>query len=104
MNKLKSLKRDRVCGGIFLVLLFSISVNAVGQTAPIPPGVEKVCVIQFDKDVRRPVRVQDNALSCLNEAAKKRKDNPNVKLVLVGVADLVKDHGADENGKMRERE
>jgi hypothetical protein len=104
MNKLKSLKRDRVCGGIFLGLLFAMSVNLVGQTTLIPSGVEKICAIQFDKDVRRPARVQDNALSCLNEAAKKLKDNPNVKLVLVGVADLVKDHAADENGKMRERE
>jgi len=32
------------------------------------------------------------------------RENPAVKLVLVGVADSVRDHEADENGHMRETE
>jgi hypothetical protein len=70
----------------------------------VPDGVEKVCVIQFDKDVKRAARVEDSALPCLNEAAKLLKATPDRKLVLVGISDLVKDHAADENGKMRETE
>jgi hypothetical protein len=68
------------------------------------PGVEKICTISFNKDTRRPARVEDSALSCLDEAVKKLKQSPDRKLVLVGLADLVKDYAADENGKMRETE
>jgi hypothetical protein len=63
-----------------------------------------VCSIQFDKDTRRPARVEDSALSCLKEAAKRLREKPDVKLVLVGVADPAKDHEADDNGHMRETE
>jgi hypothetical protein len=77
---------------------------ALPATGTFPAGVEKVCAITFDKDTRRPARVQDNALSCIEEAAKRLKAEPNRKLVLVGTADLEKDYEADENGKMRETE
>jgi hypothetical protein len=53
---------------------------------------------------RGPARVEDSALSCLQEAAKRLRDNPSLKLVLVGVADLAKDAAADANGHMRETE
>ena len=49
-------------------------------------------------------RVQDNALPCLKQAARKLRENPGVKLVLVGEADPLKDHEAEENGQMRETE
>jgi hypothetical protein len=89
---------------IFLGVLLGMAFAAKGQTTPLPAGVDKVCVIQFDKDTRRPARVEDSALACLDQAARLLKASPERKLVLVGLADLTKDHEADENGKMRETE
>jgi hypothetical protein len=101
---MKSKKNSRACARIFPLALFVVSVSAVGQSTPLPSEVEKVCTIHFDKDARRPARVEDSALPCLNEAAKRLRDKPDLKLVLVGVSDQVKDYAADENGKMRDHE
>ena len=78
------------------------------QPAPqkliLPAGVEKLCSIQFDKDVRRPARVEDSALPCLEEVASTLKQKPDRKLVLVGVSDPVKDHEEKDAGEEREGE
>jgi hypothetical protein len=104
MSQLKSSACVRESAGfIFCIFVVSAAVGA-GQTQSLPPEVEKVCSIQFDKDTRRPARVEDSALSCLKEAAKRLREKPDVKLVLVGVADPAKDHEADDNGHMRETE
>jgi hypothetical protein len=89
---------------IFLGTLLGTSFGIAGQGALTSPEIEKFCTIHFDRDTRRPARLEDSALSCLDEAAKRLKDRSDLKLVLVGVADLVKDYAADKNGKMRETE
>lgn len=94
----------RACGSVLLWALFSSSTGARAQVAPLPAGVEKLCAIQFDRDQKRPARVEDSALPCLKLAVKRMTADSNVKLVLVGVKDLSKDHEASENGKMREKE
>jgi hypothetical protein len=71
---------------------------------PLPAGVEKLCTIQFDRDQKRPARVEDSALRCLELAVIRMTADATVKLVLVGVKDPLKDHEASENGKMRETE
>jgi hypothetical protein len=58
----------------------------------------------FDKDLKRPARVEDSALPCLEEAARRLKAAPERKLVLVGLADWDRDHEAEANGHMREKE
>jgi hypothetical protein len=70
----------------------------------LPAGVEKLCSIQFDKDDRRPARVEDSALPCLTEIAQILKERPDRKLVLVGVSDPVKDHEEKDKGMERENE
>jgi hypothetical protein len=104
MDKLRSMQRNHLRAGILLCAVFSGALSLLGQTATGSPGVEKLCSIRFDKDTKRPARVEDSALACLNQAAQRLRDRPDVKLVLVGVLDLVKDHAADENGHMRETE
>ncbi|SNT10020.1 hypothetical protein SAMN05421770_104163 [Granulicella rosea] len=74
------------------------------QQLPLAPGVEKLCSIEFDKDERRPARVEDQALPCLEQAAKKLRDTPGIKLVLVGVAHPLYDHAEKENGLERMHE
>jgi len=94
----------RVCEGAFLFALFSAAGGAKAQAASLPARVEKLCAIQFDRDVKRPARVEDSALPCLEIAVKRMTTDPTAKLVLVGVKDPSKDHEASENGKMRETE
>jgi hypothetical protein len=94
----------RVCEGVLLCALFSSSAGARAQVPLLPAGVEKLCVIQFDRDQKRPARVEDSALFCLELAVKRMTADATVKLVLVGVKDPSKDHEAGENGKMREEE
>ena len=94
----------RFCEGALLCALFSSSAGAKAQVAPLPAGVEKLCVIQFDRDQKRPARVEDSALPCLELAVKRMTADATVKLVLVGVKDPAKDHEASENGRMRETE
>ena len=102
ISHLKVAARARASVGFILCFSFVACIRMQAQS--LPPEVEKVCSIRFDKDTKRPARVEDSALSCLKEAAKKLRENPAVKLVLVGVADSVRDHEADENGHMRETE
>ena len=94
----------RACAGIVLCALFSSPAVAKAQVTPLPAGVERVCVIHFDHDAKRPARVEDTALPCLENAARHMRADNTVKLVLVGLKDPSKDHDASENGKMRETE
>jgi hypothetical protein len=94
----------RVCGCALFCALFCLSGDGTAQVAPLPAGVEKLCAIQFDRDAKRPARVEDSALPCLELAVKRMNADATVKLVLVGLKDPSKDHEASENGKMRETE
>jgi hypothetical protein len=87
-----------------LIALSSFCTTAHAQPTPLPAGVIRLCSIPFDKDTKRPARVEDSALPCLQLAVKRLRANPNIKLVLVGVKDPAKDHEAAENGHMREEE
>jgi hypothetical protein len=70
----------------------------------LPAGVERLCSIQFDKDDKRPARVEDSALPCFEEVAATLKKRPDRKVVLVGVSDPVKDHEEKDAGEEREGE
>jgi hypothetical protein len=89
---------------------FSLAQEAITpvNTAPLklvlPAGVERVCSISFDKDLKRPARVEDSALPCLEEVATTLKKRPDRKIVLVGVSDPVKDHEEKDAGEEREGE
>jgi len=74
------------------------------QRLPLAQGVQKVCAIEFTHDEKLPARVEDSALPCLEEAAKTLKQNPNIKLVLVGVSHPLYDHSEEDHGMEREGE
>ncbi|QMV19757.1 hypothetical protein GOB94_14425 [Granulicella sp. 5B5] len=91
--------------GWALLLVLTLPVAAaIGQTTQLPTGVERICSISFDKDTRRPARVENSALPCLKEGVAVLRQHPGLKLVLVGVKDPGKDHESAENGMMREVE
>jgi hypothetical protein len=70
----------------------------------LPPGVEKLCSIEFDKDAAYPARIEKDALPCLGEIVAALSNRPTAKIVLVGVSDPVKDHEEKDNGVDREEE
>jgi hypothetical protein len=86
-----------IFGGIAIVPSYA-------QRLPLAAGVEKVCSIDFDKDEKLPARVEDGALPCLEQAARKLKDTPNIKLVLVGISHPLYDHEEADHGMEREGE
>jgi len=94
----------RACEGALVCALFSVPLCAKAQEAPLAAGVEKLCAIQFNRDQKRPARVEDGALPCLELAVKRMTADATVKLVLVGVKDPTKDHEVSGNGRMREAE
>jgi hypothetical protein len=115
MKPRKPIKSSLVFALACLSAIFVLSSKGQTASAPadrqppppkliLPAGVEKLCSIRFDKDEKRPARVEDSALPCLNEVAETLKQRPDRKLVLVGVSDPVKDHEEKDAGEEREGE
>jgi hypothetical protein len=101
----RATRRTSTTLATMLALAGAISLSAQARHKAAPPaGVEEVCSISFDKDPLRPARVENSALACLKEAAKRLNASPGRKLVLVGGKDPAKDHEAAENGSDREEE
>lgn len=80
------------------------SVPSYAQRLPLAADVEKICSIDFNKNEKLPARVEDGALPCLEQAAKRLKDTPNIKLVLVGISHPLYDHQEADHGMEREGE
>jgi hypothetical protein len=60
----------------------SVSVNA-----PVPPPVvttKSLCTISFDRDTKRPTRVDNEAKACLDDIALSAQQDVNAKLAIVG--------------------
>ena len=74
------------------------------QRLPLAAGVEKLCSIDFNKDPKRPARVEDSASPCLKQAADTLKEHSDLKLVLVGVSHPYYDHSEQEHGEERMKE
>ena len=63
------------------------SVNVEAPPAP-PQAVSKsLCTISFDKDAKRPTRVDNEAKACLDDIALAAQQDPQSKLVVVGNSD-----------------
>jgi hypothetical protein len=103
-GSLEPMNRSQTCTAILSTAAALLPVYAMQSSDPLPPSVEKVCAISFVHDTRRPARVEDSGLHCIQQAARRLKERPDLKLVLVGLSDPAKDYAADENGKMRETE
>jgi hypothetical protein len=82
----------------------AFSSSSLAQQLPLAPGVERLCSIDFNKDSRRPARVEDSALPCLEQAARRLKNTPGIKLVLVGNSHPLYDREEEDHGMEREGE
>ncbi|HEY5328716.1 MAG TPA: hypothetical protein VIJ79_02430 [Acidobacteriaceae bacterium] len=63
--------------------------TTVTVSAPTPPPVvaattTSLCTVNFDRDERRPTRVDNEAKACLDDIALNAQRDPNAKLVIVG--------------------
>jgi hypothetical protein len=88
-----ALAMRHIIGTVAPTLAIACTISApaqLRQKPASPAGVDEVCSIRFDKDELRPARVENSALPCLKEAARRLKASPDRKLVLVGVKDPAK--------------
>jgi hypothetical protein len=74
--------------GAFLLLV------SFAQTPAPQQSVSSLCSISFDRDRKRPTRVDNEAKACLDDVALNAQRNPGARLFLVG------EEGADESSKM----
>ncbi len=63
------------------------SVTIVAPPPPPQPHAEALCAISFDKDTKRPTRVDNESKACLDDVALDLQKQPDAKAVLVGSAD-----------------
>jgi len=68
------------------------TVNVAVPVAAAKPTTSALCSISFDRDARRPSRVDNEAKACLDEIALSAQQNSEAKLAIVGNA------GSDEKG------
>ena len=64
--------------------------TTVTVSAPAPTAVEStksLCTISFDKDAKRPTRVDNEAKACLDDIALDAQRDPQSKLAVIGSAD-----------------
>jgi hypothetical protein len=66
------------------------TVTITAPPPPAPPQVRNLCSISFDRDRKRPVRVDNEAKGCLDEIALTLNRESSAKLIIVGK------HSADE--------
>ena len=70
-----------------MVTLLQTSAPTAAQPAAIPPPLaqsQSLCSVSFDRDKRRPVRVDNEAKACLDDIALTLQRETDAKLVIVG--------------------
>jgi hypothetical protein len=68
----------------------SVTVNAPPPV--VKPETKSLCSINFDRDKRRPTRVDNEAKACLDDIALSAQQDPNAKLAIVGNSAPIEEH------------
>jgi len=68
------------------------SVNVEAPPPPPAPKTQTLCSIQFDKDKRRPARVDNEAKACLDDVALNAQQKADASLVVVGNSAPLPEH------------
>lgn len=69
------------------------SVTVVVPAAAAKPAVSELCTVHFERDVRRPVRVDNEGKACLDDVALNLQRNADAKVALVGNASTTEKGG-----------
>jgi outer membrane protein OmpA-like peptidoglycan-associated protein len=64
----------------------TVTVNALAIQQPVVINTTSLCTISFDKDAKRPARVDNEAKACLDDIALNAQRDPNAKLAITGNA------------------
>jgi hypothetical protein len=67
-----------------------VTVNAPPPV--VKPETKSLCSINFDRDKRRPTRVDNEAKACLDDIALSAQQDPNAKLAIVGNSAPIEEH------------
>jgi hypothetical protein len=76
----------------------STTVTIVAPYIPPAPHTQALCSVSFDKDMKRPSRVDNEAKACLDDVALSLQKSPDAKAVIVG------ESTADEKAKQAKAE
>ncbi len=76
----------------------TVTVNAPPPV--VKPETKSLCSISFDRDAKRPTRVDNEAKACLDDIALSAQQDPNAKLAVVGSA-ASDEKQADKNAAQR---
>ena len=76
----------------------TVTVNAPPPV--VKPETKSLCSISFDRDTKRPTRVDNEAKACLDDIALSAQQDPNAKLAVVGSA-ASDEKNADKNAAQR---
>ncbi|HEV2710712.1 MAG TPA: hypothetical protein VGU67_10900 [Edaphobacter sp.] len=71
------------------------SVTIAAPPPPPAPTVSSLCSVNFERDKRRPVRVDNEGKACLDDVSLKLQQSSDAKLALVGNAASTEKHGSD---------
>ncbi|MDP9040086.1 MAG: hypothetical protein M3O02_12580 [Acidobacteriota bacterium] len=72
----------------------TVSVNAPAPPpAPVAPQASTLCSVSFDRDTKRPTRVDNEAKACLDDVALNLQRSSDAKLALVGNQDAKEQSG-----------
>lgn len=75
------------------------TVNLNAPPPPAPVVTKNLCTITFDRDLRRPTRVDNEAKACLDDIALTEQQNSGAKLAIVGNSAPVKVRGRSTERK-----
>jgi hypothetical protein len=70
---------------------------------PPPPTTQALCTVSFDKDKKRPTRVDNEAKACLDQVAIDLQNQANATAVVVGEADAKEQAATAKQAKFAER-
>jgi hypothetical protein len=76
----------------------TVTVNAPPPV--VKPQPQSLCSINFDRDAKRPTRVDNEAKACLDDIALSAQQSPNAKLAVVG-SSASDEKNADKNAAQR---
>lgn len=71
----------------------TVTVSQPAPVAPPKPTTSSLCSINFDRDAKRPARVDNEAKACLDDIALNAQRDPNAKLAVVGNKAAKERHG-----------
>jgi hypothetical protein len=87
-----NLEVQALCAGSSNPIFIEVTIEV--PTAPPAPRAQSLCALDFSRDNKRPTRVDNEALACLDEIALDLQRQSDATLVLVGEAEIIESHEA----------